>query len=210
VLGGEAVAGGAPPSSLRDGAAVAREHDAVLAVGRSRAGPGQISLSPQTLVEPPAGVRRLVLPSPNGSAISAALAGSGATVVGASLRNARAVGDWVRREAAGRPVAVVAAGERWPDGTLRPAVEDLWGAGAVIEALAGQRTLSPEASGALSAYASIAGSVSDSLTLSGSGRELREAGFGGDVVIAAEVSVSEAVPVLREGWFVDGGSSRSR
>jgi len=193
------------PLPWRDGEAVAKEHDATLAVGRSMAGPGQISLSPQTLVDPPAGVRRLVLPSPNGSAISSGLSGGGVTVVGASLRNARAVAGWLRRGAAG-PVAVVAAGERWPDGSLRPAVEDLWGAGAVIDALAGERSLSPEAAVARSAYASVAGSVSDALASSGSGRELAAIGFAGDVAIAAQQSVSEAVPVLRKGWFVDGGS----
>jgi 2-phosphosulfolactate phosphatase len=195
-------------------AAAADEHDATLAVGRSEAGPGEISLSPQTLLDPPPTVRRLVLPSPNGSAISSALAATGATVVGASLRNARAAAAWVRREAAGRPVAVIAAGERWPDGSLRPAIEDLWGAGAVIDALSspssGQRALSPEAAGARAAYTSVAGSVSDALPLIGSGRELGEIGFGGDVAVAMEESVSDAVPVLRDGWFVDGGSGPER
>ena len=193
----------------REAKEVAAEHDATLAVGRSEAGPGEISLSPRSLLDPPAGVRRLVLPSPNGSAISSALAATGATVVGASLRNARAVAAWVGREAAGRPVAVIAAGERWPDGSLRPAVEDLWGAGAVIDALAGGRSISPEAAAARTAYVSIAGSVSDSLILTGSGVELAAIGFGGDVALAAEESVSEAVPVLRAGWFVDGGSGRT-
>jgi 2-phosphosulfolactate phosphatase len=190
-------------------AAAAREHGATLAVGRSSAGRGEISLSPQSLLDPPPAVRRVVLPSPNGSAISSALAATGATVVGASLRNARAVGAWVGREAAGRPVAVIAAGERWPDGSLRPAIEDLWGAGAVIDALSGVRALSPEAAAARAAYASIAGRVSDALPLIGSGRELGEIGFDGDVAVAMEESVSEAVPVLRDGWFVDGRSLRS-
>jgi 2-phosphosulfolactate phosphatase len=197
------------PFPWRDAESVAQEQDAVLAVGRSRGGPGRISLSPRTLLDPPAGVRRLVLPSPNGSAVASPLAGSGATVVGASFRNAHAVAVWVEREAAGRAVAVVAAGERWPDGSLRPAVEDLWGAGAVVEALAGGWSVSPEASAARTAYASVAGSVSDSLASSGSGRELAGIGFAGDVAIAAEESVSDAVPVLRDGWFVDGGSGPS-
>jgi 2-phosphosulfolactate phosphatase len=190
-------------------AAVAEEHDATLAVGRSQAGPGEISLSPQSLVEPPPEVRRLVLPSPNGSAISSALAATGATVVGASLRNARAAAAWVHGAAGGRAIAVIAAGERWPDGTLRPAIEDLWGAGAFIDALGGlgSRALSPEGAGARAAYASIAGSVSDALPACGSGRELVDLGFAGDVAVAGEESASGAVPVVRGGWFVDGGSS---
>jgi 2-phosphosulfolactate phosphatase len=192
-----------------DAREVAAAHGAVLAVGRSVARPGEISLSPQSLVDPSAGVRRLVLPSPNGSAVSSGLAGSGVTVVGASLRNARAAAAWASREANGRPIAVIAAGERWPDGGLRPAIEDLWGAGAVIDALGGERSWSPEAAGAHTAYASVAGSVSDSLPLTASGRELAALGFAGDVVLAMRESVSDAVPVLRDGWFVDGGSGRA-
>ena len=49
-------------------------------------------------------------------------------VVAASLRNAEAVGAWIGEQDY-NSVAVVAAGERWPDGSLRPALEDLLGAG---------------------------------------------------------------------------------
>jgi 2-phosphosulfolactate phosphatase len=135
-------------------AAVARSHGAALAVGRSQAGPGRISLSPDTVLRA-RGVERLVLPSPNGSTVAARLAGTGATVVGVSLRNAAAAAAWVRRRAGDRPVAVVAAGERWNDGPLRPAVEDLWGAGAFIAAL-GTGGASPEARAAAAAYREIA------------------------------------------------------
>jgi len=59
------------PYRWNDGGAAdyARQHDAVLAVGRSEATAGQISLSPGTVrnASPPA---RLVLPSPNGSTIA--------------------------------------------------------------------------------------------------------------------------------------------
>ena len=179
--------------------AYAEERGAVLATGRSlRAG---VSLSPAS-VRDAVGVERLVLPSPNGSAISLGLAESGVTVVGASLRNASAVGRWI----AGRdePVAVVAAGERWPDGSLRPAVEDLWGAGAVIAALVdhGVVGLSPEARVAELAYRSAVPRLVDELHACASGQELVAAGFPEDVAIAAELDESDAVPVLVADAFV--------
>jgi 2-phosphosulfolactate phosphatase len=46
-----------------------REQDAALAVGRSQARRGEISLSPQTIRAAPSPAR-LVLPSPNGSTIA--------------------------------------------------------------------------------------------------------------------------------------------
>ncbi|MEU8238814.1 2-phosphosulfolactate phosphatase [Actinoplanes missouriensis] len=152
-------------------AATAARHQAELAVGRSAAGPGEVSLSPATIVAAASRrrIERLVLPSPNGSTISAGLAAAGVTVVGVCLRNAAAAAGWVREQAAGRPVAVVAAGERWPDGSLRPAVEDLWGAGAFLHFLtepptgesAGERSaaLSPEARAAVAAYRAVAGDL---------------------------------------------------
>ena len=176
-------------------------HGATLAVGRfealSRGGPRHVSLSPASLAEV-AGIERLVLPSPNGSTIAFALADSGATVVGACLRNAGAVARWLApRVAAGASVVVVPAGERWPDDTLRPAVEDLWGAGAVLAGLvdgAGDGAASPEARTAVAARR---GAVRpEDLTGCAGGRELVEAGFAADVEIAAQVDVSDVVPVL--------------
>ena len=89
------------------------------------------------------GVDRVVLPSPNGSVDRLRPRRQpAATVVGACLRNRTAVARWLL--ARGGTVAVVAAGERWPDGSLRPCAEDLWGAGAVL-ALLPDADLSPEA-----------------------------------------------------------------
>ena len=106
---------------------------------------GGFSLSPASLRGLPAGYR-LVLPSPNGAALSFAV--SHATVLAACLRNATAV---ARKAASlGSTIAVIPAGEMWPTGELRPCVEDWIGAGAVIAALSGSR--SPEA--ALAAAAS--------------------------------------------------------
>jgi 2-phosphosulfolactate phosphatase len=185
----------------------ARTRDAVLAVGRSRARPGEISLSPATLRRPRL-PERLVLPSPNGSTIAQRLSEGRGSCVGASLRNAEAVATWIadRHDPARTTVAVVAAGEQWPDGGLRPAVEDAWGAGAVIDHLtrAGWDEVSPEAVSARAAWRAVADDVANSLLACVSGQELVRAGFRGDVDIAAEAGTSRCVPVLQGDVFLDG------
>ena len=199
------------PFRWRDERAAARfaqERDAVLAVGRAEArreGAHGVSLSPAEMARVE-GVERVVLPSPNGSTIAALLADSGATVVAASLRNASAVGRWVGdRLRPGEPVAVVPAGERWPDGSLRPAVEDLWGAGAVIRGLlsagVGTDELSPEAWVAEHAFESEESRIGAWLPACASGRELVAKGFAADVAVAAEIDLSDVVPVLVGGAF---------
>ena len=178
-------------------------HGATLAVGRfealSRGDARHVSLSPASLAEVD-GVERLVLPSPNGSTIAFALAESGAQVVGACLRNAGAVTRWLAPKVAdGASVVVVPAGERWYDDTLRPAVEDLWGAGAVLAGLLGDHSehaavASPEARMAVAAWQ--AATLPTDLLGCASGLELAEVGFVADVEIAAQHDVSEVVPVL--------------
>ncbi|MEZ5094765.1 MAG: 2-phosphosulfolactate phosphatase [Nocardioides sp.] len=192
------------PWGEAEAAAYAAAHGAVLARGRRQAltEGGGPSLSPASLVATEAGAR-LVLPSPNGSMIAHALAAGGATVVAASLRNAPAVAGWLAARAEDGPVAVLAAGERWPDGSLRPAVEDLWGAGAVVDALAdsGVTGLSPEAAQAAAAFAAVRDRVADELARCASGRELVAAGFADDVRLAGEHAVARVVPVLGNGAF---------
>lgn len=181
---------------------LARSRDAVLAVRRAEAGPGQVSLSPATIRAAPV-LRRLVLPSPNGSTISATLAERGVPVVGASLRNRVAVARWLRALGGDPVVAVVAAGERRSDGSLRPAVEDLWGAGAVISGLVagGDVTLTPEARSAAAAFDDVEGDLPAALHACASGRELDDLGFPHYVDVAAEIDLGTAVPVLRAGAF---------
>lgn len=196
------------PYRWRDESAVrfAEQMDAALAVGRRAATEASPwSLSPAALRRAPF-VPRLVLPSPNGSAIAAA-AGEGSTVVAASLRNATAVGRWLAAQGFGlidRPVAVIAAGEKWPDGSLRPAFEDLLGAGSVITALleCGGQTPSPEAAMASTAFTGIH-DPRPAIASSSSGRELGVAGFTEDVAIATELDASQVVPLLTGGAFVD-------
>ena len=186
------------PAAWRDERAVqlAREEDAVLAVGRRETTEERRwSLSPSALAVAPAPAR-LVLPSPNGSAIAAA-ASDGTVVVAGCLRNAAALGAWLRAWCGTqhRPVTVIPAGERWPDGSLRPALEDLLGAGAVIAALArsDEMVLSPEAAAARALYLGT-GSVLDAVRDCASGAELIAGGFGQDVELAAQCDVSQIVP----------------
>lgn len=194
------------PWAAAEAAAYAEQRGAVLARGR-REGPGagNPSLSPASFAGL-TGVERVVLPSPNGSTIAFALAEAGVTVVGACLRNAAEVG---RRLAGLDRVSVVAAGERWPDGTLRPAVEDLWGAGAVLAALlgaVGTEGASPEAISAAAAYDRVRDHVASAVLECASGRELVAAHFERDVEIAGVADASRAVPTLRGEAFVGAGN----
>jgi len=163
-----------------------------------------VTLSPTTPRRGPV-PDRIVLPSPNGATIAAHLGTTATIRTGASLRNARAVAAWLatRHDPAHTTVAVVAAGEQWPEGALRPAVEDLWGAGAVIDHLlrAGWSTPSPGAAAARAAWLAAADDPVGNLLSCGSGRELTQGGYREDVLIAAEVGSSRSVPVLRGGAF---------
>ncbi|MEO7236311.1 MAG: 2-phosphosulfolactate phosphatase [Lapillicoccus sp.] len=180
-------------------AAVAEQRGAALAVARHAAVPGQVSLSPATF-RTATGLTRVVLPSPNGSTICALLAEAGVEVVVASLRNRRAVA----RAVEGREVLLVPAGERWPDGSLRPAVEDLWGAGAVAAALddLGAAHLSDETQAAAAAYRLVEPRLAEALHACASGLELDGRGYASDVAIAAELDSSHAVPRLVDGVLV--------
>jgi 2-phosphosulfolactate phosphatase len=174
-------------------AAYAQSLGAVLAE-RRRHTPGY-SLSPASLLHVPTGTR-LVLPSPNGAALST-LAGQLPTFAGC-LRNARAVAAVL--PALGRCISLIPAGERWEDGSLRPAFEDLLGAGAIIRQLPGTR--SPEAAVAEAVFLHFQHDVRACLQQCGSGRELISLGFADDVALAAALDASDCVPVLTEGAYV--------
>jgi 2-phosphosulfolactate phosphatase len=160
-------------------------------------GSGLASLSPVSML----GVRPgtlVELASPNGAALSLAAAGAGAVVLAGCLRNASAVAAAAR--GLGGPVGVVAAGERWDEGGgIRPAVEDLLGAGAVLRALGGRP--SPEARAAVAAFADAAPDLPAVLAACASGRELAAKGHAADLPLAADHDVSRVVPVLRDGAF---------
>jgi 2-phosphosulfolactate phosphatase len=158
------------------------------------------SLSPASLRELPAGYR-LVLPSPNGAALSFSV--EHPIVLAGCLRNATAVGQAASR--LGSTVAVIAAGEMGAGGEFRTCIEDWIGAGAVIDACTGRR--STEASIAAGAFGYFRKGLAQTLRDSPSGKELTERGCIVDVDLAAEMNVSSNVPCLVDRAFVSASES---
>jgi 2-phosphosulfolactate phosphatase len=172
----------------------AKEKRAQLA--SSRRSEGSYSLSPASLRDIPSNTP-LVLPSPNGSTLS--LSANHVPTFTACLRNAPAVAAHVTKFA-GR-VAVIPAGEHWPDDSFRPCLEDCIGAGAVLSLLSGKR--SPEADLAVTAFERFRGDLVGALSCSGSGRELITHGFDCDIELASEYAISSAVPLLAGDRFIN-------
>lgn len=175
------------PYRWKDNSAVdyARSINAELAsINRSHNRP---SLSPSSLLNllPNS---RLVLPSPNGATLSLDT-GNTPTIAGC-LRNCQAVAQAIQPY---ETVAVIPAGERWPDGSLRSAVEDWLGAGAILRYLKG--TMSPEAQAAVAAFQT-GSDLTHQLYQCSSGKELIAKGFSRDIELAAQLNVSQSVPVL--------------
>lgn len=181
------------PYQFRDPTAAdfAAKHGALLA-DDTTADHG-LSLSPASLTQIQAGTE-LVLPSPNGSTLTLTSA-SPHTLAGA-LRNASAVAK--AATSLGRTIAVIPAGEKWPGregihtGNLRPAFEDLMGAGAIIAALPG--TKSPEAISAEAAFTACADNLETHVMACASGIEKIERDQQKDVVLAAALNASTCVP----------------
>ena len=153
------------------------------------------SLSPSSLTAIPANTK-LVLPSPNGSTLSL-LSTSKHTFTGC-LRNCVAIAKYA--SGVGASIALIPAGEKWSSGTLRPAIEDLIGAGAIINYLTG--TKSPEAEVALSAFKAVE-CLSSTLFNCSSGKELQSRGFKQDIELAAQFNCSNAISKLQNKAYVN-------
>ncbi len=179
-----------------DAALLAAERvGAVLAQPRRAAG-GQFTLSPASLMRVSPGLR-LMLPSPNGSRLSLGC-GDGPVLAGC-LRNAEAVARTALAMAGGGRIGVIPAGERWPDGSLRPAIEDWLGAGAILHHL--DLPCSPEAELARGVWRQAGPDFARLIRGSVSGRELEEGGFSGDVALALAHNVSTTAPLLAQGAY---------
>ncbi len=207
-----AVASGSHVRAMRplddvDGAA--RRLGAFRAVSRSACSPEYpYSLSPDSLVHLPPG-SRLILPSPNGaSLIAAASEFSNAAIIAGCLRNATAIGSFINTRGPDEVVAIISAGERWPDGSLRPALEDDLGVGAIVACL-DLRSASPEAKVAASTFVDGRLHVSDNIRASATGVELFAAGFSHDVERALEIDCSLAIPILQPDGFLSAFELKS-
>ena len=174
----------------------AQARNAILASKRTKFKKDVYSLAPSSLINIPPETR-LVLPSPNGSTLSVQASKYCPTLTGC-LRNCSAVANYVQSNF--KQITLIPCGERWPDGSLRPALEDLIGAGAIISHLTGNK--SPEARHAEVIYQSYA-NIQEPISLCSSGVELRERGFADDVRLASELDISRCVPLYVDEQYVD-------
>ncbi|AFZ22873.1 phosphosulfolactate phosphohydrolase-like enzyme [Cylindrospermum stagnale PCC 7417] len=178
------------PYGMRDETVVDYAQSVQAELASHRLSTSRYTLSPTSLMQVPAGTR-LVLPSLNGSTLTL-LTGNTPTLAGC-LRNCEAVAQFAQRY--GSKIAVIPAGERWKeDGSLRPAFEDLIGAGAILSYLHG--SLSPEAAMAVATFQTFQHDLLGYLKKSSSGKELIAKGFESDVELAAACNVSNCVPLF--------------
>ncbi|NMP29284.1 hypothetical protein GW590_20760 [Rahnella sp. SAP-1] len=172
----------------------AQQKGATVAHAERRVDDAEFSLSPQSLLTLPADYR-LVLPSPNGSAITFKAKETAATIFCASLRNLQATAAVCQKFSR---ILLVPCGERWPDGSLRPALEDLTAAGGIAAGLRGKQ-LSPEAQAAAVLYQH---SDLSRLKDCGSARELIGRGFARDVDLCLQQNVSSLACILKNDAFI--------
>lgn len=158
-----------------------------------RRGEARYSLSPASFLDADAGAR-VVIHSINGARLSEEARAP--VVIAGCLRNARAVAELLHRMSS---VLLIAAGEQWPDGSLRPGIEDWLGAGAIACHLQGE--MSAEAWLAARSFEASGSDLDRLLHTCASGRELIDAGFSLDVELASELDASRAVPVLEKGRY---------
>lgn len=167
----------------------AAEKNAELAVHRTE--PGQFSLSPVSMFTAEKGMR-IVLPSPNGATLSIMCAGK-ITLCG-SFRNAKSVAELSQR--LGKTVTVISAGEKWPNGNIRFALEDALGAGAILSYMNG--SFSPEATALRNLWVDTQEHLFNVLQECTSGNELITRSSEQDIDIASEVNITSNVPILTD------------
>ncbi|MEO6309875.1 MAG: 2-phosphosulfolactate phosphatase [Leifsonia sp.] len=132
-------------------------------------------------------------------------AGQAPRIIHASLNNRSAVADWVLARQAEKgarfSAAIIAAGERRADGTLRFAVEDLFVAGAVIDALStrGIDHCSPEAAAASAGFVGLKQAIRHLVSASETG--LAVAALGRQEEIRAASQLDSSTEIVTTGEF---------
>jgi 2-phosphosulfolactate phosphatase len=140
----------------------------------------------------------------DGLGLAPSLDANEAVIVEGSLRNCAAVARWALERQAGKgdrfTVAVVAAGETRDGGDLRFALEDLLGAGAIIDALAsvGIDYCSPEAAAAAAVFTGLRNATGHLIGASTSGRAVAGKDGRAPIEYAIDENSSDEVPILRE------------
>ncbi|MCQ4162106.1 2-phosphosulfolactate phosphatase [Roseomonas sp. GC11] len=188
------------PFASGDPGTARRAAEAAGALLAGRRGEGGFSLSPPSLLGLPAGAR-LLLPSPNGARLSATAAALGRPVLAGCLRNAAAVARAAQALAGMGAIALIPAGEHWPDGRHRPAIEDWLGAGAILHHLGEARPATAEAALAREAFRAARDRLPALLRGCRSGQELTGRGFPQDVEMALALDASPHAPLLHGGAF---------
>ena len=125
-------------------------------------------------------------------------------VIAVSLNNRTAVAEWVLARQAEKgarfSIAVIAVGERRPDGTSRFAVEDFLAAGAVIDALSslGIDHCSPEAAAASAAFVGLRQALRHLVGASETGLALAARGRQSEVRAASRLDDSSEVTAFED------------
>lgn len=125
-----------------------------------------------------------------------------------SLLNAKSVAEaanQVQKETSAN-ITVIPCGEQWShirehEDSLRPAIEDYLGAGAIVSYLAGSK--SPEAELCMASFLHSKVKLGEVIWDCGSGRELRGRGFEEDVKHCSRLNVYQTVPVLNQDHFIE-------
>jgi len=139
----------------------------------------------------------LVLPSPNGSAISFRARETGKPVFTGCLRNMTGTANACRRF---DRILFIPCGERWPDGSLRSAVEDYTAAGGIIAAM-GRQDCSPEAQAAVAVWQYYQAQNLQPLRECASALELQQRGFDADTVLCLQVDAAKQACRLKGDFY---------
>jgi 2-phosphosulfolactate phosphatase len=189
-----------------DGKDYAQRINAEYILGRAEAAKaGKPTLSPVSFNEEHTH-KKYVLTSLNGAFCTWIASKVPALLIG-SLLNASSVAAVANRLRLQKnaSITVIPCGELWSDGkeeedTLRPAIEDYLGAGAILSYLEGEK--SPEAEVCMGAFFHAESKLDEWIWDCGSGRELRERGFGADVKHCSQLNAYQTAPLLKNNHFV--------